>query len=96
MCLGTAIAIGHLAGFVGVLFIFVSFWVKLADEETLMLRTLSGQIRRLPATREAHHSVCALNQPAAWFGKHCLLLACSALRYSPFSIKEPEWSDVTV
>jgi len=38
MCLGTAVAIGHFAGFVGVLFVFVSFWVKLADEETLMLQ----------------------------------------------------------
>lgn len=38
MLLGTAIAFGHLAGFLGVLFVFVSFWIKLADEEILMLQ----------------------------------------------------------
>lgn len=54
MCLGTAIALGHLAGFVGVLFIFVSFWIKLDDEEKLMLEhfpekyaTYQRRVRRI-------------------------------------------------
>jgi protein-S-isoprenylcysteine O-methyltransferase Ste14 len=38
MFLGTAIAFGHLAAFVGVALVFVSFWIKLSQEERLMLK----------------------------------------------------------
>jgi protein-S-isoprenylcysteine O-methyltransferase Ste14 len=38
MFLGTAIAFGHLAGFIGVALVFVSFWIKLNQEERLMLK----------------------------------------------------------
>ncbi|HZR06655.1 MAG TPA: isoprenylcysteine carboxylmethyltransferase family protein [Candidatus Udaeobacter sp.] len=38
MFAGTAIAIGYLGGFVGLLLLFVSFWVKLKREENLMLK----------------------------------------------------------
>jgi protein-S-isoprenylcysteine O-methyltransferase len=43
MCLGTAVAIGHVAGFVGLFLIFVSFWIKLTDEEKLMLQHFATQ-----------------------------------------------------
>ncbi len=38
MFLATALVQGHLAGFVGVLLALVSFWIKLAYEEKLMLQ----------------------------------------------------------
>ena len=38
MYFATAIGLGHLAGFVGALLIFLSFWIKLRDEEQLMLQ----------------------------------------------------------
>ena len=38
MFLGTAIALGHLAGFLAVPLVFVSFWIKLGQEERLMLK----------------------------------------------------------
>lgn len=38
MGLGTAIAIGSLAAFAGLLFFFVGFWVKVKQEEDLLLR----------------------------------------------------------
>lgn len=38
MFLGTAIAFGHLAAFIGVALVFVSFWIKLSREERLMLK----------------------------------------------------------
>jgi len=34
----TALALGQLGGFAGILLIFASFWVKLCDEEKLMLQ----------------------------------------------------------
>jgi protein-S-isoprenylcysteine O-methyltransferase Ste14 len=37
MFFATALAQGHLAGFVGTLLMFASFWIKLRDEEKLML-----------------------------------------------------------
>jgi protein-S-isoprenylcysteine O-methyltransferase Ste14 len=37
----TALALGHLGGFAGTLLIFASFWVKLCDEEKLMLQQFS-------------------------------------------------------
>ncbi|MGB9474712.1 MAG: isoprenylcysteine carboxylmethyltransferase family protein [Candidatus Udaeobacter sp.] len=38
MFLGTAIALGHLAAFIAVPLVFVSFWIKLSQEELLMLK----------------------------------------------------------
>jgi protein-S-isoprenylcysteine O-methyltransferase Ste14 len=38
MLFATALVQSHLAGFVGVLLMFASFWIKLDREETLMLR----------------------------------------------------------
>jgi protein-S-isoprenylcysteine O-methyltransferase Ste14 len=38
MFLGTAIAYGHLAAFIAVPLVFVSFWIKLNQEERLMLK----------------------------------------------------------
>lgn len=38
MFLGTATAFGHLAAFIGVALVFVSFWIKLNQEERLMLK----------------------------------------------------------
>ena len=38
MVFATALALGHLAGFAATLLIFASFWIKLRDEEKLMLQ----------------------------------------------------------
>ncbi|HEX4708783.1 MAG TPA: isoprenylcysteine carboxylmethyltransferase family protein [Candidatus Udaeobacter sp.] len=38
MSFATALVLGHLAGFVGTLLMFVSFWIKLGHEEKLMLQ----------------------------------------------------------
>lgn len=38
MCLGAAIDIGLLRAWLGVALVFVGFWIKLNQEETLMLR----------------------------------------------------------
>jgi protein-S-isoprenylcysteine O-methyltransferase Ste14 len=38
MFAGTAIAIGYFGGFIGLLLLFVSFWMKLKREEDLMLK----------------------------------------------------------
>jgi protein-S-isoprenylcysteine O-methyltransferase Ste14 len=38
MFFATALAVGHLAGFAATFLIFVSFWIKLRDEEQLMLQ----------------------------------------------------------
>jgi Putative protein-S-isoprenylcysteine methyltransferase len=38
MFLATALALGHLAGFAATLLMFASFWIKLRDEEQLMLQ----------------------------------------------------------
>jgi len=38
MFFATALALGRLAGFAGTLLMFASFWIKLRDEETLMLQ----------------------------------------------------------
>lgn len=38
MLLATAIQLGHLAGMIGVLVVFVSFWIKSTYEEELMLK----------------------------------------------------------
>jgi protein-S-isoprenylcysteine O-methyltransferase Ste14 len=38
MFAGTAIAIGYFGGLLGLLLVFVSFWLKLKREEDLMLK----------------------------------------------------------
>jgi protein-S-isoprenylcysteine O-methyltransferase Ste14 len=38
MFFATALAQGHLAGFAGTLLMFASFWIKLREEEKLMLQ----------------------------------------------------------
>jgi protein-S-isoprenylcysteine O-methyltransferase Ste14 len=38
MFFATALALGHLGGFAGTLLMFASFWIKLRDEEQLMLQ----------------------------------------------------------
>jgi protein-S-isoprenylcysteine O-methyltransferase Ste14 len=38
MFVGTAIALGHLAAFIAVPLVFVSFWIKLSQEERLMIK----------------------------------------------------------
>jgi protein-S-isoprenylcysteine O-methyltransferase Ste14 len=45
MFLATAIAFGHLGGFVAVVVAFASFWVKLSDEEKLMRQQFAEQYR---------------------------------------------------
>jgi protein-S-isoprenylcysteine O-methyltransferase Ste14 len=43
MFFATALAQGHLPGFVGTLLMFVSFWIKLRKEEKLMLQQFPDQ-----------------------------------------------------
>jgi protein-S-isoprenylcysteine O-methyltransferase Ste14 len=43
MFIATALALGHLAGFAATLLMFVSFWIKLRDEEKLMLQQFPQQ-----------------------------------------------------
>jgi len=43
MFFATALAVGHLAGFAATLLMFASFWIKLRDEEELMLQHFPGQ-----------------------------------------------------
>jgi protein-S-isoprenylcysteine O-methyltransferase Ste14 len=43
MFLATALASGHLGGIVAVLLAFASFWIKLSEEETLMLQQFPDQ-----------------------------------------------------
>ena len=38
MCIGTAIVTGTVAGIIGVIFVFLSLWIKLSSEEAVMLR----------------------------------------------------------
>jgi protein-S-isoprenylcysteine O-methyltransferase Ste14 len=54
MFAGTAIAIGYFGGFVGLLLVFVSFWLKLKREEDLMLKhfpakyaAYQGRVKRI-------------------------------------------------
>jgi protein-S-isoprenylcysteine O-methyltransferase Ste14 len=39
----TVIALGHVAGIIRALVVFVSFWIKLGDEEKLMLKQFPDQ-----------------------------------------------------
>jgi protein-S-isoprenylcysteine O-methyltransferase Ste14 len=43
MFFATALALGHLAGFAATLLMFASFWIKLRDEEQLMLQQFPDQ-----------------------------------------------------
>jgi len=38
MVIGTWFELGHLAGMIGVILVFVSLWIKLSDEEEVMLK----------------------------------------------------------
>lgn len=49
MFAATALVHGHLAGILGTLLVFVSFWIKLRDEERLMLEKFPDQY---PAYRQ--------------------------------------------
>ena len=42
MFFATALVLGHVAGFAGVLLMFASFWVKIGREEKLMLQQFPG------------------------------------------------------
>ena len=43
MFFATALALGHLGGFAATLIVFASFWIKLRDEEKLMLQQFPEQ-----------------------------------------------------
>jgi len=43
MFLATVIVLGHLGGIVGAVLVFISFWIKLGDEEKLMLKQFPDQ-----------------------------------------------------
>jgi len=43
MFIATVIVLGHLGGIVGALLVFVSFWIKLGNEEKLMLKQFPDQ-----------------------------------------------------
>ena len=43
MFVATALVYGHLGGICGIVLVFVSFWVKLIDEEKLMLEKFPDQ-----------------------------------------------------
>lgn len=45
MILATAVTYGYLGGIVAVILAFVSFWIKLSDEEKLMLQQFPDQYR---------------------------------------------------
>ena len=43
MCLATAIVLGHVGGIIGLVLVFISFWIKLSDEERVMLKQFPDQ-----------------------------------------------------
>jgi protein-S-isoprenylcysteine O-methyltransferase Ste14 len=43
MFLATAIVLGHVGGIIGLVLVFVSFWIKLSDEERVMLKQFPDQ-----------------------------------------------------
>jgi protein-S-isoprenylcysteine O-methyltransferase Ste14 len=45
MLMATAIEQGHIAGMIGLVFVFISFWIKSTDEEEVMLGQFSDQYR---------------------------------------------------
>ena len=53
MFLGVAIYLGVLAGFLGVLFLFLSFWIKSRQEERLMDKHFSKEYKKYKKTTKA-------------------------------------------
>jgi protein-S-isoprenylcysteine O-methyltransferase Ste14 len=53
MLLGTALAAGRLGGFVGLAFGFVAIWIKVRQEEALMLRHFPDEYRAYRARAKA-------------------------------------------
>jgi protein-S-isoprenylcysteine O-methyltransferase Ste14 len=43
MFLGTVIVLGHVGGIVALVLVFVSFWIKLSEEEKIMLKQFPDQ-----------------------------------------------------
>jgi protein-S-isoprenylcysteine O-methyltransferase Ste14 len=43
MSLATVLVVGHVAGIVGLILVFISFWIKLRDEEKVMLNQFPDQ-----------------------------------------------------
>ena len=43
MFLATAIVLGHVGGIIDLVLVFVSFWIKLRDEERVMLKQFPDQ-----------------------------------------------------
>src|SRR5205814_4432925 len=43
MFLGTVMVLGHAAGIAGLVLVFVSFWIKLREEERIMLKQFPDQ-----------------------------------------------------
>ena len=43
MFLATVVVLGHLAGIIGAVLVFVSFWIKLGEEEKVMLKQFPDQ-----------------------------------------------------
>ena len=43
MCIATALVFGHLGGIIGAVLVFFSFWIKLGEEEKVMLKQFPGQ-----------------------------------------------------
>ena len=43
MCMATAIVLGHVGGIIGLVLVFISFWIKLSDEERVMLKQFPDQ-----------------------------------------------------
>ena len=43
MLIGTALEQGHIAGMVGLIFVFLSFWIKLSGEEEVMRKQFPGE-----------------------------------------------------
>ena len=43
MIVATALALGHIIGFAGILLAFASFWIKLSHEEEVMLKQFPEQ-----------------------------------------------------
>ena len=43
MFLATAIVLGHVGGIIGLVLVFISFWIKLSDEERVMLKQFPDQ-----------------------------------------------------
>ena len=67
MMLGSVLTVGHIASFVGLLFMVSGFWIKLRQEEALMLR-------HFPAQYAAYMSRVKALVPFVF--RHCKKLVC--------------------